>query len=108
AWITFMRQPMPDGSVRYNVGTNQWVNANQFLLNGQSRDVAGNRVAFVTNTQGTPVYNSPNGSASSRLLGQGSAWVVNQVAAAGNVLWLQVGTNQWIKFTDTLTVAPDR
>lgn len=108
AWITYMRQTMPDGSVWYNVGTNQWVNANQFLLNGQSRDVAGNRVAFVTNTQGTPVYNSPNGSASSRLLGQGSAWVVNQVAAAGNVLWLQVGTNQWIKFTDTLTVAPDR
>ncbi|QFR25265.1 SLAP domain-containing protein [Schleiferilactobacillus harbinensis] len=105
AWLTTVRETLADGSVWYKVGTNQWVNANNFLLNGQRRSVWSSRpIAFITQAAGTRVYSSPNAGASSRLLSLGSAWLVNDIAAEGNQLWYQVGTNQWIKAADALAV----
>ncbi|HAY53636.1 MAG TPA: hypothetical protein DCY46_06630 [Lactobacillus sp.] len=46
------------------------------------------------------VYQAPNQRGTSRQLAAGTAWRVNQVAAQGNQLWYQVGTNQWINAAD--------
>ncbi|MCD2255827.1 SLAP domain-containing protein [Agrilactobacillus fermenti] len=84
----------------FNVGTNQWVQAD-YIVN-QSNIAYDNGVAFnyaktIKISQPTTVYMMPNGYPTQRILNSGSTWQTVQVTTVHDgSLWYNIGTNQWI------------
>ncbi|KRL10798.1 hypothetical protein FD09_GL000946 [Schleiferilactobacillus perolens DSM 12744] len=96
AWKTVFKVTLLDGSTWYEVGRNEWISGQYFLLNGNQAQSSDTTVVRVKNNVRATVYQVPGRQSIGRTLAPNTAWRVSAVVAKDNQLWYQVANGQWI------------
>lgn len=102
AWKIFQKATNNKGQTFYNVGKNQWVDAQYISFSpiassNDAKNIEGFATIYYVPGYGIAVYDAANGTPTGKYLQHGTSWKIFKLQRVDNTNWLNVGGNQWIK-----------